>query len=293
MSAPSVAGELRAATERLAAAGAGSPRVDAELLLAHLLGLSRGRLLLVTGLTDAQRAAYAELVGRRAAGVPLQHLTGRAPYRYLELAVGPGVFVPRPETELILELAAPELARAGRVVDLCAGSGAIALAVAQEFPQAAVWAVERSPDAAGWLRRNAAERAAAGDRPVEVVQADVADGRLLAGLRVDVVLSNPPYVPATLRSRLAAEVGHDPDEAVFAGPDGLALMPALLATAARLLAPGGLLVLEHDASHGAALPALLAAAGDWQEISGHPDLAGRPRFARAVRTRSNAAAGGG
>ena len=283
MTLPAASRELSAATAALTAAGVAAARVDAELLLAAVTGLPRGRLVLLGGLTEQQVADYRALVERRAAGTPLQHLTGRAPYRHLELAVGPGVFIPRPETELLVELAAAALATADRVADLCAGSGAIALAVAQEYPHARVVAVERDPAALTWLRRNVADRAAAGDRPVEVLAADVTEPDLLTPAAFDVVLSNPPYVPDPMRAELSVEVGHDPDQAVFAGPDGLALMPALFATAARLLRPGGLLVAEHDDGHGSTVPALLAEAGCWKSVQDLPDLAGRPRFARAVR----------
>jgi release factor glutamine methyltransferase len=280
-----VTAELRAASASLAAAGNSSPRVDAELLLAHLLGCSRSGLVLAAPLTEQQSAGYRALIDRRAAGVPLQHLTGSAPFRHLELAVGPGVFIPRPETELIVELAAAALAGAATVVDLGAGSGAIALSVAHEFPGARVVALERSAPALAWLRRNAHDRASAGDRPVEVVPGDVTAPTVLAELdaSVDVVLSNPPYVPEALRAELDREVGHDPDDAVYAGPDGLALMPAVLGTAARLLRPGGLLVFEHDSGHWPAVAGLLAADPSWRAAARHRDLTGRPRFTSAVR----------
>lgn len=276
--------ELRSAASVLATAGVASPRVDAELLLAHLLGRSRSRLLLVDQLSEAESAAFAELIRRRASGEPVQYLTGLAPFRRLELAVGAGVFIPRPETELILELAAAELTAASVVLDLCAGSGAIALSVAAEFGPSRVIAVERSEAALRWLRTNAEARADAGDRPIEVVEGDVSDPALLLELtgRVDVLLTNPPYVPERIRAELPVEVGHDPAEAVYAGPDGLSLMPTLFTAAARLLRPGGVLVLEHDPSQLAAVPALLAGP-DWQDVTGHPDLTGRPRFTRASR----------
>lgn len=259
--------------------------MDAELLLAHVLDRSRTQLLLLDRLDDDSAVRFRQLVRRRAEGLPLQHLTGTAPFRHLELLVGPGVFIPRPETELLLELAGPALDEAATVVDLCAGSGAIALAVAQEHPAVRVLAVERSPAALDWLARNAAARAAAGDRPIEVVAADVADAGLLPELTgtVDVVLSNPPYVPERIRAELSVEVGHDPAEAVFAGEDGLALMPALLRTAARLLRPGGLVVIEHDESQPAAMLRLLDDAERWRTAATSADLAGRPRFATAVR----------
>jgi release factor glutamine methyltransferase len=278
-----VSAELRVATAALAAAGRPSARVDAELLLANLLGLNRGQLLLAADLSPAQRAGYAELIRRRCTGEPLQHLTGTAPFRHLELSVGPGVFIPRPETELLLDLAADRLAEARIVLDLGAGSGAIALAVAQEYPDARVVAVERSEPALAWLRRNAGLRAAAGDRPIEVVAGDLADPRLLPELTgaADVLLSNPPYVPERIRAELATEIAYDPAEAVFAGPDGLSLLPALLDTATRLLRAGGLLVIEHDESHAAELMARFT--GAWRSVGGHRDLAGRPRFTSAVR----------
>ena len=147
-------------------------------------------------------------------------------------------------------------------------------------------AVERSAAALEWLRRNAAAQQAAGDPPIEIVAADIADPALLPALTgsVDVLLANPPYVPERLRAELAVEVSHDPAEAVFAGPDGLGLMPELLATAARLLRPGGQLVIEHDASHDASLIELVSADPRWQNVTGQRDLTGRPRFVSAARS---------
>jgi release factor glutamine methyltransferase len=285
---PTVRAELAAAAAELAAAGIDSARVEAELLLSHVLGASRSRLLITETLSPEAATRLRQLVGQRVTGVPVQHLTGTAPFRRLELAVGPGVFIPRPETELLVELAARWLTPGATVIDLGAGSGAIALSVAQEFAVGRVIAVERSERALHWLRGNAADRQAAGDRPIEVLGGDIADAGLLTDLTgaVDVVLANPPYVPESSRPQLSAEVAHDPDEALFAGADGLALMPAVIALAARLLRPGGFLGIEHDQSHGAAVTGLLSASGCWATVAGRMDLTGRPRFSTAVRAAS-------
>lgn len=265
--------DLAMATAQLADAGIGTPRVDAELLLAHVLGVSRSRLAAANP-SAAQHAEFAALVGRRAARVPLQHLTGTAPFRYLELAIGPGVFVPRPETELLVDVALLDQPRIA--VDLCAGSGALALAIAAEARTAECYAVENDATALPWLRRNAAGSA------VTVVDADVREPLLpdLAG-RVDVVVSNPPYVPSATPVDL--EVHADPAAAVFGGRDGLALIPDVIARAADLLRPGGLFVMEHDDSHGDAVPGLLRRDGRWTDITDRPDLTGRPRFVTARR----------
>lgn len=289
---------VAAAAEALAAAGIGSARFEAELLAAHVLEVPRGRLALADGFTAAQLARFDELVARRARREPLQHLVGSAAFRHLELAVGPGVFIPRPETELLagwgveqVRAVAPAVASEEvTVVDLCSGTGAIALAVANEAPGARVVAVERAAPALAWLRRNAAERAAAGDRPIEVIAADVTDPGLLEELagRVDVLLSNPPYVPEG--TRVPPEVAdHDPADAVFGGPDGLAVIRPLIVRAAVLLRPGGVLGIEHDDTHAGAVPALLRADGRFVDVVDHPDLSGRPRFVTARRT--GAAAG--
>jgi release factor glutamine methyltransferase len=266
------------ATATLAAAGISSPRVDAELLLGHVLGVERSTLR-SADVDDAARVRFDELVRRRAAREPLQHLTGEAPFRYALLLVGPGVFIPRPETELLVDAVLPALRPipAPIVVDLCSGSGALAVAVAQEVPTARVVAVERSAAALPWLRRNSAGFA------IEVVAGDVADPALLADRAgsVDAVLSNPPYVPAA--TTVGPEVRADPAEAVFAGPDGLALIPSVIALAARLLRAGGRFALEHDETQAEAVLALLAESGHWAERADHRDLTGRPRYATAVR----------
>lgn len=270
---------LAEAIARLSGAGVASPRADAEWLLAHCLDVPRSRLPLLDEIPAPSAARFAELVTRREAREPLQHLLGSAAFRHVEVAVGPGVFVPRPETELLVDAVLPLLRAAASpvVVDLCSGSGALALAVADEVPAARVYAVERSGQALPWLRRNAAGTA------VTVVAGDVADPDLLPELRgcADVVVSNPPYVPAG--TAVGPEVRCDPAEAVFAGADGLALMPAVVARAAELLRPAGTLVVEHDDTHADAVPALLARDGRWAEVADHPDLTGRPRFVTAVR----------
>ena len=261
-----------------------SPRVDAELLLAAELGLPRARLLTLDTVPDDAARRFAGLVAERASRVPLQHLTGTAPFRFLELAVGPGVFVPRPETELVTGWVLDRIAGTERplVVDLGTGSGAIALSVAHEHPGARVVAVEADPGAIGWTRHNAAVRAAAGDTPVEVLAGDMTDDGLLRELdgQVDVVVSNPPYVPDG--AGLPREVAdHDPALALWGGPDGLDVVRGLLRTAARLLRPGGRLGIEHADQQGSTLPALVRAAGGWTDVGDHPDLAGRPRYTTA------------
>ncbi|GGQ38964.1 peptide chain release factor N(5)-glutamine methyltransferase [Couchioplanes azureus] len=274
-----LAAALTGAAARLAEAGVESPRVDAELLAAHVLGIGRGRLLLVDTIRAAELHRFEELVARRAARIPVQHLLGTAAFRHLELAVGEGVFVPRPETELLAGWGIEHTAPGATVVDLCSGSGAVALSVADESRAARVVAVERSPAALAFLRRNAAAFPA-----VEVVEADVTAPGLLRELygQVDVVLCNPPYVPdGTAVPPEVAE--HDPAEAVFGGADGLSVIRPVVALAAALLRPGGVVGVEHDDVHAAAVPALLTADGRFTGVAGHPDLAGRPRFATARR----------
>jgi release factor glutamine methyltransferase len=269
---------LREATARLAAAGVASPRVDAELLLAAAWGVPRGRLAALDEVPAATATTFAEHVARRVAREPVQHITGQAPFRRLVLAVGDGVFVPRPETELLVDAVLPHLRglHAPVAVDLCAGSGALALAVADELPGATVTAVERAEPALDWLRRNAV------GAEVWVVAGDVSDPGLLTELhgRIDAVVSNPPYVPLT--AAVEPEVCADPADAVFAGADGLAVIPHVLARAAELLKPGGVLAVEHDETQDDAVAGLLNA-GPWTGVAAHRDLAGRPRYATAIR----------
>jgi release factor glutamine methyltransferase len=260
--------------------------VDAELLLAHVLGVTRTGLLTLGDVPADAAGRFAGLLDQRASRVPLQHLTGRAPFRHLQLAVGPGVFVPRPETEQLVEWALGSLAGTPEpvVVDLGSGSGAIALSIAHEHPGARVTAVERDAGAIGWTRHNAAVRAAAGDTPVEVLAGDMTDPGLLSALdgAVDLVVSNPPYVPDG--ARVPREVAdHDPPLALWGGPDGLDVVRGLLRTAARLLRPGGALGIEHADQQGNALPALVRAHGGFTDVADHADLAGRPRFTTARR----------
>jgi release factor glutamine methyltransferase len=255
--------------------------VDAELLLSHVIGVPRSRLLLIETVHPSAVVTFERLVKRRAAREPLQHILGRAPFRHLMLAVGPGVFIPRPETELLVDEALAHLHdHAGQplVIDLCSGSGALALAVATELPGSRVIAVEREPDALEWLGRNAART------QVSVVAGDATDPELLADLRgsVDVVLANPPYVPAA--AIVDVEVRADPAAAVFGGGDGLAVVPHVIARAGEWLRPGGLFAMEHEASQGEVVPELLRMAGGWRDIADHRDLAGRPRYATAIRS---------
>jgi len=268
---------VRRATKVLAAADVPSPRHDAEALAAHVLGVTRGGLVRHETLDVA---AFDALVARRAARVPLQHLTGRAAFRHIEVEVGPGVFVPRPETEVTTG-AAIEVARMldrPLVVDLYAGSGAMALAVADEVPDAEVHAVEAEDSAIAWLRRNVA-----GTRVV-AHHADV--GRCLLELTgtVDVVVANPPYVPLGAEVRDPEVAMHDPAVALWSGPDGLDAMRVLERTAARLLRPGGYLFAEHADVQGLSAPSLFADPARWEDVSDHADLAGRPRYLSARRT---------
>ena len=280
--------ELRAHGIRtLADAGVPTPDTDAELLLAYTLGISRGQVQAkaVTGstVTEAERTAYLTALERRAAREPLQHITGLAPFRSLELAVGPGVFVPRPETEFVAQLAIDALIAVPSpeplAVDLGTGSGAIALALATEVPHARVVAVERSPAAHAWAERNI--RATGADN-IRLVLGDLADSLPELDGTVDVVASNPPYIPDEAIPRDLEVRLHDPALALYGGPDGLDIVRALSRRALALLRPGGALVIEHGELQGAELRELLTADG-WRAVATHRDLLGRDRATTAVR----------
>ncbi|MEU6247362.1 peptide chain release factor N(5)-glutamine methyltransferase [Glycomyces sp. NPDC047010] len=260
------------AADLLAKAGVPSPRVDAELLAAHVTGLKRSQLLIAPAPTAVIGLAFTALVVRRAAREPLQHLTGSAAFRYGELAVGPGVFVPRPETELLVDWALAHLPRGGTVIDACSGSGAVAYSIATERPDARVWAVEVDPDAFEWLESNLD-----GTGAVPVLADATAAGTLaeLDGL-ADLVTANPPYVPFEIE--VAPEVDFDPSGAVYAAEAGLAVIQPLAVRAANWLKPGGWYGFEHDDTHGTVAPEILRVSG-FTDAEDHDDLAGRPRFA--------------
>jgi release factor glutamine methyltransferase len=275
---------LSEATATLAAAGVESPEVDARLLLAHVMGIEPSRLLFDPVASPQAEVRFAELVGRRARREPLQHLTGLAHFRHLELTVGPGVFVPRPETEVMTGWAIDRLresAASGRApfaVDLCSGSGAIAAALATEAAGARVIAVERSAEAAGYARANLAGTGA------DLLVADMVEAPAEWDRTVDLVIANPPYIPLDAFATVAPEArDHDPTEALFSGADGLAAIRQLVGVAARLLVDGGVFCFEHADLQGESAPAVVLASGDFHTVRDRPDLAGRPRFVTAVR----------
>ena len=278
---------LATAVDRLTAAGVDSPEHDARALAVHVLGLKRpSDLLMLDHLDQAQAHAYEAVVARRAQRVPLQHLTGWVGFRYLELEVGPGVFVPRPETESVVQWAVDAVKAEGWTaplcVDLCTGSGTMAFALANEVPGAIVHAVERDSDALAWTRRNVAHRVAAGDPEVVLHLGSAEDA--LPGLdgTLDLVVSNPPYVATSETHIPDPEVlDHDPALALWAGEDGLDVIRLVEQAARRLLRPGGLVVVEHSDRQGTTAPALFTGAGGWSEVTDHRDQTGRDRYVTA------------
>ncbi|WP_238402562.1 peptide chain release factor N(5)-glutamine methyltransferase [Cellulomonas sp. H30R-01] len=276
------------ATRVLAEAGVGSPRVDATALAAHALGLDRLDLVLAPPVPDGFAERYAVLVDRRRRREPLQHIVGSTTFRWLTLHVEPGVFVPRPETEVVGQVAVDEAARlvatgaAPVVVDLCCGAGGLGLAVATEVPGSRVAAVDASPAAVALTRRNATDAGA----DVRVELGDVRDPALLADLAgsVDVLVSNPPYIPPDAEPVDPEVRDHDPDLALYGGgADGLDVPRAVVAAALRLLRPGGLLVMEHAEVQDAAARDVAHATGGFVDVSSRPDLTGRPRMLVARR----------
>ncbi|GAB3807006.1 peptide chain release factor N(5)-glutamine methyltransferase [Humibacter antri] len=278
---------LNEAAEVLAAAGIQDPTVDGELLAAHVLGASRGsvqaKAVMDATLSAADADRLRESVRRRAAREPLQHITGRAPFRSLELLVGPGVFVPRPETELLAQLAVDSLRSSAEPepigIDLGTGSGAVALAMATEVPHARIAAVERSPEAYAWACRNVEETGVAN---LELVRGDLVDVFPELEGRAAVVASNPPYVPDAAIPRDPEVRLFDPPAALYGGEDGLDVVRVISRRALVLLRPGGLLAIEHGEFQGEAVRGILDADG-WHASATHVDLTLRDRVTTAVR----------
>ncbi|WP_138442561.1 peptide chain release factor N(5)-glutamine methyltransferase [Sinomonas susongensis] len=295
-SAPGAGGEdlraaLRRATAMLAEAGVPSPRADAELLAEHLLACGLGRLRALAIMGSPVPDGFWELVEERAKRVPLQHLTGTAHFRHLTLSVGPGVFVPRPETETLVSLALDWIGDhravlpAPVVVDLGTGSGAIAASIAAECPTSRVHAVELSEFAYAWARRNVALPEVGGR--VELVLGDLRTAFPELDGSVDVVVSNPPYIPSGMVPREPEAAEHDPELALYGGgEDGLELPLAAIASGARLLRPGGFFVMEHAEVQAASLARRLAADPKWTDVASHEDLNGLPRATSAVRSQA-------
>jgi release factor glutamine methyltransferase len=284
---------IDSAAAQLAEAGIDSARYDAEELAAHLVGTERGRLTLLESPGDEFFGRYRDIVTARSRRVPLQHLTGTAAFGPVLLHVGPGVFIPRPETEAILEWAiAQPLAPRPVIADLCTGSGALAVALAHHWPAARVIGIDDSASALDYARRNVAGTA------VELVRADVTEPVSKPGLlpeldgRVDLVVANPPYVPDNIA--LEPEVAqHDPPHAVFGGADGMTVIAAVIGLARRWLRPGGLFAVEHHDTTSSQTVELLQTTGLFEDIEARQDLAGRPRFVTARRGIPPPTSGGG
>ncbi|WP_422677568.1 peptide chain release factor N(5)-glutamine methyltransferase [Bifidobacterium pseudolongum] len=299
--APRMGAVLEAAAARLARAGIDTARHDAKLLLAESAGRSLSDVDKAVLMDDAfsqfapspeARGAFESMLGRRESREPLQHIVGHASFRYLDLDVGPGVFVPRPETELVVQEAIDWITAHGlyspRVVDLCAGSGAIGLAIATEVPGAQVWAVELDTQAAQWTRRNMHK---VGERFPDLVanyRLEVADATCPVTLSTldgtaDVVISNPPYIPLTNVPQQPEVRDFDPDTALYGGSaDGMMIPERIIVRAAALVRKGGLFVMEHDITQGDRTVAFARANG-FTEARTHADLTGRPRYLVATR----------
>jgi len=269
---------LTEATESLERSGVSSPRHDAETLLSHVTGIPRLALVQRAKPDPIQVAAFLELVEARARRLPLQHLIGTAAFRYVDVEVGPGVFVPRPETELLAGWAIDHAKTLSSpvVVELCAGSGAIALSIVHEVPTARVYAVELDETAFGWAQRNL------DGTGVDLRLGDMADAFPDLDGTVDIVVANPPYIPLDAWESVAPEArDHDPAMALWSGDDGLDAMRVLEQTAWRLLKPGGAVCAEHADAQGESAPAVFT--NRWAEVRDNHDLAERPRYVTAFK----------
>jgi len=278
------------AASQLRDVGVASPEQEARQLLAYAAGIELARLPLLDAVEDAQVAYFQTLINKRSHRIPLQHLTGRAHFRYLELEVGPGVFVPRPETEVMtgwaIEQLRPMVYAVARgdsrhlpvVVELGTGSGAVAKSIATELTGTRVYAVEVSEEAAAYAARNLA------DTTVELCVQDMAGALPQLNGTVDLVIANPPYIPLDAFESVVPEArDHDPVLALFAGDDGLDAIRVVVAEAARLLRPAGLLCVEHADVQGESAQQVLLRHGGFAGVRDHPDLTGRSRFVTAVR----------
>lgn len=272
------------ATQSLIDARVASPEVDARLIASHLLGVPATQLILAEP-TPRFEADYAALIARRVGREPLQHILGTAPFGEHDLKVGPGVFIPRPETEVLAEWAVGQ-APTGTVVDLGTGSGALAIYIAERARPELVIGVEKSPVAVAAARGNAAAFA-----NVRIIEGDMTNPGLLSELTgtVDLVVANPPYVPFVPEEsgELEPEVYRDPLDAVFSGDDGMDAIRGLIPVAARLMAPGGKIGIEHDDSTAAFTRELVEAEGSFTDVRNMPDLTGRDRFVTASKISSN------
>jgi len=272
--------EIERAAAALADAGVGSPRADAEELAAYVAGTNRGGLWALDDVDDEFCSCYADLVATRSRRIPLQHIIGSAPLGPVTVEVGPGVFIPRPETESLLEWAsALPLPPRPVLVDLCTGSAALALALSKFWPDARIVAVDDSDDALAYARRNVVKTT------IELLRGDVTDPALLPELdgQVDLLVANPPYIPdrATLEPEVAQ---HDPPHALFGGPDGMTVINAIVGLAGRWLPAGGRCAVEHDDTRSVATVEAFTAAGQFVDVTAHRDLTGRPRFVTATRS---------
>ena len=261
------------ASAKLGAAGVASPHAEARTLVCFALGAEPSRLALIEDVTPDQQEILDQAVSARISGQPLQHVTGTAYFRTTSVHVGPGVFIPRPETEMLAGWAIDKVKHGcGRVVELCAGSGAISRAIVTEASPSACWAVERSDQAYPYLIENLASTG------VVPVHQDMAGALRDLDGTIDLVVANPPYVPTG--QEVPAEVRYDPEEALYSGADGLDAIRTVADVAMRLLRPGGAVGCEHGEDHAGEVREIFAAAG-FDEISTTDDLTNRPRFVTA------------